>query len=188
MSTMFDIIGSVVALGIITLMITTMNIGLTKETYKTNNTMQLQFEAIQLARIIEFDIYKIGYRTGKQSIVNADSTNFKFKANLFDMEGITDVIEYKLTDPEIKVKVGPTYKRLIRKVNDDTLAINYNVLKLNFAYYTGRDSQLSVPVSGSWKDSIKSVKVYLTLESFDELDSTFIGAFYSKLIYPRNLQ
>jgi len=188
MSTMFDIIGSVVALGIITLMITTMNIGLTKETYKTNNTMQLQFEAIQLARIIEFDVYKVGYRSGKQKIINADSTSFKFRANLFDATGDTDVVEYKVMDPEEKPAKGPAYKRLIRKVNNDTLAINYNVLRFSLSYYTSRDSQLSVPVSGAWKDSIKSVKVYLTLESFDELDSTFIGAFYSKWIYPRNLQ
>lgn len=187
MSTMLDIIGSVAALGIIILMVTSMNVGLTKETYKTNNTMQLQFEAIQLARILEFDVYKVGYRAGSKKILSADSTNFKFKANLFDKANDTDVIEYKLMTPVIQVQTGPQYKQLVRMVNSDTLAINYNVSRFYFSYFTSRDSQLTTPITGAWKDSIKSIKIYLTLETFDSIDSTFVGALYSKWIYPRNL-
>ncbi|TAK63838.1 MAG: hypothetical protein EPO24_03790 [Bacteroidetes bacterium] len=187
MNVMFDLIGSVIVLGIVVLIVLTMNINLTSMSYQTNNTMQIQFQAIQLSRIMEFDMYKIGYRVVNKKILKADSSNFSFRANLFDTSSDTDVVEYKLVTPQEPATSGPTYKMLIRKVNSDTLAINNNVSRFYFSYYTSKDSLLTPPISGSWLDSIKSVKVYLALESFDSLDSTFIGALYSKWIYPRNL-
>ncbi len=187
MNVLLDIIGAVIILGLVILTVTTMNINLTKQSYKTNNTVQLQFEAIQLARIMEFDIYKTGYRVPKQKILVADTSNFKFRANLFDVAGDTNIVEYIVSKPLILPTRGPVYKQLTRKIGSDTLTINSNVARMYFQYYNSRDSALTCPVIGAKLDSIKSVKIYLTLETFDSLDSTFVGALYSKWIYPRNL-
>ncbi len=188
MNVMLDIIGSVLVIGILTLTIATMNAGLSTQTYKANNTMQLQFEAIQLARIMEFDVYKAGYKVSQSKrILTADSTSLKFLANLFDTEKDTNTVQYILSSTGEVYTKSPEYKKLVRKIGSDTLTINRNIRSLKFQYYTGSDVKLSTPVTGAWLDSIKSIKIDMTLESFNPLDSTFIAAVYSKWIYPRNL-
>jgi hypothetical protein len=71
--------------------------------------------------------------------------------------------------------------------------INYSVTRFRLQYYNGNDSLLALPITGARRDSIKSIRVLLTLETPEPFDTSRIGGYpyisaaYNKLVYPRNL-
>src|SRR5216684_4249537 len=97
MSVMMDIIGSAVIVGMLILTIMGININMSSETYKSLTEFNLQTQAIQLSRILEFDLYKVGYRVSKPGIIAiADTSDLKFYTNLFNVTGKRDSVEYNL--------------------------------------------------------------------------------------------
>ena len=69
MSVMLDVIGAALLVGMLMLTILNVNVNMTLETFKSASEFHTQTELIQLARIIEFDIYKMGYGVAKPSTV-----------------------------------------------------------------------------------------------------------------------
>jgi len=187
MSVMLDVIGAAVLVGMLMVTILNVNVNMTMETYKSASEFHTQTEMIQLARIMEFDIYKIGYAVSKPSIVAADTAYLKFRANLSDTPGSRDSVEYILGTP-VTTSVNPRDRHLLRVENISRVSISYSVTRFRLTYYNSRDSVLPTPISISDLDSIRAIKVYLTLESPEPFDSAYAGAYYEKMIYPRNLQ
>ncbi len=193
MSVMLDIIGSSVIIGLVIMTILGMNVNISDETYKGLTEFNLQTQSIQLSRIVEFDFYKIGYAVDKPGIIAiADSSHIKFYTNLFNIAGHKDSVEYNLYT-YVNGTSNPRDRMLYRYENTTKVFINYSVTRFKMSYYNMRDSLLAAPVTGSMRDSIHSIKVYLTLENPEPFDSTrsggprFIGTYYAKWIYPRNL-
>lgn len=193
MSVMMDIIGATVVVGMLILSIMGININMSSETYKSLTEFNIQTQAIQLSRILEFDLYKIGYKVKKPNIIAiADTSRLKFYTNLFNVAGARDSVEYSLST-FVNGTTNPRDRALYRYENSSQVFINYSVTRFKFSYYNSRDSLLAAPVSGGLRDSIKSVKIYLTLESPEPFDTSqaggprYIGTYYQKLIYPRNL-
>ncbi|MBI5476751.1 MAG: hypothetical protein HY964_08465 [Ignavibacteriales bacterium] len=193
MTVMLDMVLASVLVGIIILTVMNVNINLSDENYRGMVEFHTQTETMQLARIIEFDFFKAGYRqTSRPFISIAESSHIKFTANLKDVAGSTDVIEYGLGDLVLNSK-NPRDKMLFRIENISKVYINYSVTKFKLTYYNSRDSILLAPVTGALRDSIKSIKVQLMLESPEPFDTARAGgrqyshAMYSKLIFPRNL-
>jgi hypothetical protein len=162
---------------------------LTTENAKTTVEFHSQTEIIQLGRILEFDFNKIGYDiSGVRKIVTADSSRIKFRTNLWDVPGRRDSVEYIL-GALVAYSSNPRDRVLTRYENLTGVLINYSITRFRLSYYNSRDSLLATPVTGNNLDSIRSIKIYLTLESPTPLgdDSTFASGYYSKLVYPRNL-
>jgi len=187
MSVMLDVIGAALLVGMLMLTILNVNMNMTMETYKSASEFHTQTEMIQLARIMEFDIYKMGYAVTKPAIVSADTSHLKFRANLKDAAGARDSIEYILGTP-VTTSENPRDRHLLRIENVSQVSISYSVTRFVLTYYDREDSLIPTPVTGSMLDSIRAVKVYLALESPSPFDSSYAGAFYEKIIYPRNLQ
>ena len=187
MSVMLDVIGGALLVGMLMLTILNVNVNMTMETYKSASEFHTQTEMIQLARIMEFDIYKMGYGVSKPSIVAADTSHLKFRANLKDVAGGRDSVEYILGTP-VTTSANPSDRHLLRIENVSTVSISYSVTRFRLTYYDRRDSVIPAPVTGFKLDSIRAVKIYLALESPLPFDSSYSGAFYEKIIYPRNLQ
>lgn len=187
MAVMLDIIGAALLVGMLMLTILNVNINMTLETYKSASEFHTQSEMIQLARIMEFDIYKMGYGVTKPCVVAADTSHLKFRANLQDVPGARDSVEYILGTP-VTTSQNPRDKHLLRVENISHVSISYSVTRFRLTYYNARDSVMATPVTGAMLDSIRAVKVYLALESPQPFDSSYAGAFYEKIIYPRNLQ
>jgi hypothetical protein len=187
MSIMMDIIGAAVLVGMLMLTVMNININMNSETYRTASEFHTQTELIQLARIFEFDLYKIGYNVAKPAIVAADTSYLKFKTNLLNVAGARDSIEYILGTP-VTNSPNPNDNHLLRIENVSTVSISYSVTKFKLTYYNERDSILATPVSSTYLDSIRSIRVQLRLEGPQPIDGEYTGAFYEKLIYPRNLQ
>jgi len=187
MAVMLDIIGAAVLVGMLMVTILNVNINMTVETYKSASEFHTQTELIQLARIMEFDIYKMGYGVSSPSIVSADTSHLKFRANLQDVAGGRDSIEYILGTP-VTTSKNPKDRHLLRVENISKVSISYSVTRFRLSYYDREDSLIPTPVTGFMLDSIRAVKIYLALESPEPFDSSYAGAFYEKIIYPRNLQ
>ena len=193
MSVMLDIVGSAIIVGMLIMTMMGININMSDETYKSLTELNLHTQSIQLARIMEFDFYKIGYAVDKPGIISiADTARIKFYTNLLNVSGTKDSIEYSLGNT-VPSSHNPRDRALYRFENTTQVFINFSVTRFRLSYYNSRDSLLTAPVTGGWRDSIKSVKVFLTLESPEPFDvsryggSSYIGTYYSKWIYPRNL-
>ncbi len=188
MSIILDLIGAAVLVGMLMMTIMNVNINMSTETYKTTSEYHTQTESIQLARIMEFDMYKMGYGVTKPGVfIVAETSRVKFRTNLYNVSGANDMVEYLLGTP-VTTSTNPRDKHLLRDENSSRISISYSVTRFKLTYYNVRDSVMAAPVTGSLLDSIRSVRVYLTLESPEPFDSTYAGAYYEKLIYPRNLQ
>ena len=196
MTIMMDIIGAAILVGMLILTIMNVNINLGNENYRSICEFKTQTELIQLARIVEFDLYKAGYyvpTSMKPLIRIADTSKIKFATNLFNVPGAVDSVMYDLGGPVVN-STNPKDRILVRYENTTKVYINYSVVRFRLYYYNSKDSLLTAPVTGSWLDSIKSVKVSLSLESPEPFDTTrtgggypYVSATYQKLIYPRNL-
>lgn len=187
MGIMLDIIGAAVLVGTLLLTVMNVNINLNTETLRTATEFHTQTELIQLARVFEFDVYKAGYSIAKPAIIAADTSHFKFKTNLLNVAGGRDSIEYILGTP-VTTSPNPNDKHLLRIENVSTVSISYSVTQFKLTYYNTHDSAMTTPVTGALLDSIRSIRIALRLESPDLIDGSYMGAYYEKLIYPRNLQ
>jgi hypothetical protein len=187
MSVMLDIVGAAVLVGMLMLTVMNININMNAETYRTATEFHTQTEMIQLARIFEFDVYKAGYGVAKPAIIAADSSHLKFRTNLLNVAGARDSVEYILGTP-VTTSPNPNDKHLLRIENVSTVSISYSVTRFKLMYYNGRDSVMATPVTGALLDSIRSIRIFLSLESPSLIDGSYAGANYEKLIYPRNLQ
>lgn len=187
MSVMLDMIGATMFVGMLLMTIMNININLNTETFKSTSEFHTQTELIQLSRIMEFDLYKAGYFVPKPAIAAAESSYFKFKTNLYNIPGRVDSVEYIL-GTAVTTSTNPRDKHLLRVENNSRVSISYSVTRFYLKYYNSRDSLLAAPVTGTWRDSIRSVRIYLNLESPEPFDASYAGALYEKLIFPRNLQ
>lgn len=210
MSVILDIIGATLLVGMLMLSIMNINVNIIDETTKTSSALHIQNEGLQVARILEFDFYKMGYRAPKapatHKVTIADTSNIQFQAALFDSAmadtGRVYTVQYLYIPPTPPVthKDSSThrYGTLKRIVNGDTVVIDQNVTKFFLAYYDSLDNPMAIPITGTKLDTIRSVKVQLRFEAFVPFDtsstrfrragdSTYTGAYYQKWIYPRNL-
>ncbi len=197
MTIMLDIIGSAILVGMLIVSIMHINITMSDENYKGITELHTQTEAIQLARILEFDLYKAGYNVARNDATTgeviqiADSSHIKFYSDIRDI-GSPIPVEYSLGNINSE-SANPRDKVLYRSENTSIVYINYSVTKFKLTYYDRRDSLLAAPVTGALRDSIKSIKLELALESPSPLDTSrsgglqYAGASYTKLVFPRNL-
>jgi len=198
MSVMLDIVISMVIFSMLTITMINVNINLSDGNYKSFTDFKTQTELIQLGRILEFDLYKAGYtiptvdsRTGEK-IAIADTSSLKFYTNLFNGAGEKDSVEYDLGG-SVGASTNPRDRLLVRYENLTKVYINYSVTRFKLTYYNTKDSLMATPVTGAFRDSIRSIRVLLTLESPEPFDTTrsggnpYITTTYTKLIYPRNL-
>lgn len=185
MNIMLDIIGSTVIAGMIIAMVFTVNGNVGMQTYIGGGMFHVQTEAMQLARIMEFEVYKAGYRTPSPKILIADSSRFKFRGDI-DNDGTIDVVEFTLGEL-VATTQNPTDHKLTYTFNGQQMFISYSATMFQLTYYNRRDSLLVTPVTGAQVDSIRAIKIRLNLQTPQMMNNAYIEAYYEKLIYPRNL-
>ena len=194
MAIMLDLIGSSVLVGMLVMTIMGVNINMNTETQKSMSEFHTQTEVIQLGRIFESDFYKIGYDitlgAGQHKIEIAETSRIKMRMNIWNIAGKKDSVEYQL-GTLVSNSTNPRDKTLSRWENTGLVLINYSITRFKLTYYNANDQAMTMPISGIRLDSIKSVRIYLTLESpepiGDDANTSYAGGYYEKLIYPRNL-
>ena len=139
MQVLLDVIGASLLVGILLLTAISINSNLTMSTWKTSTTYNIESQGIQLARIIEYDLYKLGYAVASSKILLADSVRLKFRANLLDKANKIDTVEYVLGSA-VAGSSNPKDNQLSRTVNGSPLFISYNVIRMitHAAYQTSQ--------------------------------------------------
>ncbi|HTK82275.1 MAG TPA: hypothetical protein VL633_08295 [Bacteroidota bacterium] len=191
MQVLLDLVGSTILVGTLILSIMGVNVNMTTETFKSTTEFHIQTEVIQLSRIMEFDLAKMGYDvTSGRKIITADSSRLKFKANLWNVPGAMDSVEYILGGL-VGISTNPRDRVLTRYENTSGVLINYSITTFRLSYYKADGTQLTTPVTGARLDSIDAVRILMTIESPEPLGtdatSQYASGYYEKLIYPRNL-
>lgn len=184
MGFMIDLIGSLALIGVLILTVAMVNVNLNQAVYDSTFELTAQQNLIELAGTLEYDFLKIGYRAPKPAITYADSTSVTFKADIENV-GAVDSIRYFLgspTDPGVALTPNPRDRVLYRLNGDEPQrGTSLGVVRFHLSYY---DSAGAVT---STLSQIKSIKVQLSVESPYPVDTTYAGAYWEKLIYPRNL-
>lgn len=179
-----DLIGSLALIGILILTVATVNVNLNQAVYESTFELNAQLNLIELARTCEYDFLKIGYHAPKPAIISADSTSITFKADLQNF-GLVDSVRYFVglpTDPGVAGTPNPRDRVLYRLTNNEPQrGTSLGVVRFHLTYYDWAGMVTLTP------SMIKSIKVQLMVESPYPVDSTYAGAYWEKLIYPRNL-
>jgi hypothetical protein len=202
MPTMIDIIGATILAGMVMLIIVGVTANLNQTLYMSTFSLNVQTSAIALARIIEHDFYKMGYDISKSSpvILQADSNCIRFWMGRIQISGATDTTRVTYysgatTDPIVSTTRNPRDRMFYRVEEGSTISANVGVTRFSLAYFDSAGIQLSatnLPLSERLR--IKAIRVKIFIESpepvgrySDPADTTYMGVYWEKLIYPRNL-
>lgn len=189
MAVLIDVIGSMIFAGLIILAINTGTADLNEATYEHTYSLNVQTNSVSLARMIEYDFVKIGYRTPSPAIVSMDSTGIRFQSDLLN-NGEVVTVQYSVgspTDSNVTSTENPRDFLLFRTLTDvtgtNTLRLSSGLVDFKLTYY---DSLGAITATTS---AVKSIRVQMKLESIEpvDTDSLYPGVFWEKTIYPRNL-
>ncbi len=184
-----DLIGSYIIAGTIILMIGRLNVYIldTSNDYLSTNTEQLRLSTS--ADIIDYDFYKIGYRITGDKIVMADSNKIKFYTDI-DNNGIADTLYYYTGDTsELSSTKNPNDKLLYRILNNETAVSGNPVIDFKLTYYDSLTTQLSYSslVNQSTRNNIRTIGVYLKIESAEPINDVYKAEEWKIEMTPRNL-
>jgi hypothetical protein len=192
MSSMLDIVGSVVLFGILLVTIGRVQVNLNSTVYENAFSNQVQTNTVEFARQIEFDFTKIGYgvSTGNK-LSYADTATIAFRSDLKNT-GIVDSIRYWTGDPtQAASTMNPLDFPIFRRDSDGILTQVWGTTRFHLQYYDSLHTRISVPITHP--DSlrkVRSIEVTFSIEGREPgsaVDTIYYAVAWQKLIYPRNL-
>ena len=190
MAVLFDIAVSTFIAGLIILTIVALNGAISDAGFEATTSVAVQQDISDLAGIIEYDFYKIGYSADPTSsdpaFLYADSTEVRFRSDI-DRDSTADVIAYSLEDRDAKI---PTYKQLFRKVNSNSPELIGNgIVDFRLQYFNALGKPLTgfSPTDSTTLDSIRSVRIQVKLQSIILPDTIYGATYWEKYISPKNL-
>lgn len=188
MVVMLDILGSMIIGGMVLLAVITLNTDMTDSSERMTHDLVVQENMMELAREVEYDFYKIGYRDSTGSpITAADSTSITFRGDIDD-DGSLDSVRYYLGPVgELSSTPNPNDRMLYRVFNAETpRSSNMGVVGCRFTYYDASDSVTTVLAN------IRGIRIALDVESpypySDTTFATYAGQHWRAFIVPMNIQ
>lgn len=190
MGSQIDYIGSLVVNGLVILLVVTLNGNVATTSFQRTRDLTTQQSATTMMEILEYDLYKAGYRAGGAPFLRAESTAIQFTADLDD-NGIVDTISYRLGAPSENGLTPNLRDRPLRRRVNSTLPydIAQGLVEFSFTYFdTGGHrmvyDSLKMP---SYRALIRLLEVSFRVEPTDPMDTTYIPVQVRKLIRPRNI-
>ncbi|NUN09972.1 MAG: hypothetical protein HUU54_12445 [Ignavibacteriaceae bacterium] len=187
MNTIIDLIGSMFIETTIILIITNLNIQMmiaTQEQIKSNGS---QYLALGMTSTMEFDLYKVGYRvSGTEKITTADSTSFKFYADI-DNNSSVDSVYYYLSSRPFNTSTGEY--ALYRKVNTENPMIISYTKEFKFTYFDSLGTKLTYTslAAPAKRNEIATINVTSITRSEAGLGSDYQSTEWTKKFRPKNL-
>jgi hypothetical protein len=181
----------VVLFGILVVTIGRVQTNLNTAMYANSFTQITQHNAVELARQIEKDITKIGFKVATNRITIADSTHIKFKADYLN-NGTVDNIEYWVGDTsDASTTPNPLDFPLYRKDGNGTIEQLWGLTYFNIRYYNMAYAKLPTPVVADSLSKIYAIWLTFIIEGREPagsaIDTTYYSITWQKLIYPRNM-
>lgn len=184
MAVIIEVVASAVIFGILMLAILTIVGNLNMVSSERTFTLNMETNIVTLARLLEHDFVKIGYKCVKPAITLAESTRIIFKSDL-ENNGVVRTVQYYLGDPNDSIAIktkNPRDRILFRNISGKGLfPINVGITKFNLAYFD------SSGASTTDVSKIKSIQIKVNIENPVPYDTIYVGSYWEKTIYPRNL-
>jgi hypothetical protein len=192
-SAMLDFVGSSIIFAVLILTVARVQVNLNSTMYHNTINYATQDYTLSLSKQIEFDFHKIGYRVDSAKVSTATGSEITFRYYIRnDTANTLRVITYKVDETEVDtLSSNPRAFPLRRIENGDTIVQHLGLTQFLIRYYDPNLVELTPPVTGSYLDSIRAIKVFFRLESLEPVimpDATrFISVIWEKLMYPRNM-
>lgn len=141
---------------------------------------ELVMETLTTQEILEYHLKKIGFRVGNNPIIEADSSKIKFRSDE-DNDGFLDILEIKLDEPAENSENPNDYKLILTRNDVQEIIASKGVTKLKLEFFD---------VNGKLTNEkmfIKSIKVYLRMESDYKSGNQYLFYELSFIVKPRNL-
>jgi hypothetical protein len=188
---MLDIVGSVVLFGILMLTIGRVQTNLNTAMYASSFTQITQHNAVDLARQLEADVTKIGFKAETEKIKVADSTHLKFRADFLN-NGTVSEIEYWVGDTtDAHATPNPLDFPLYRKDQNGTIEQLWGMTYFHIQYFNIGYTELATPVPSDSLPKIYAIWLKFIIEGREPagsaIDTTYYSITWQKLIYPRNM-
>ncbi|MEJ2193738.1 MAG: hypothetical protein P8X73_02625 [Ignavibacteriaceae bacterium] len=190
MAYFLDIVGSMVIGSVVVLILLVLNLNIISSSSENLNTNIAQRDLTTAVWVMEYDLYKIGYRTTGSKIATADSNEIKFYTDL-DNDGNQDSIHYYLGNvSEYSSTSNPLDRPLYRKENNESISTAFPVVNFNLTYHDsiGNRINYSSLTSQSGRDIVKTITVKLAIESGEPIEGNYQISEWAKKITPKNLR
>ncbi len=155
-----------------------------------NNANIAQLNIKEISEVLDFDLYKIGYRVSSSKILLADSTRLTFLSDI-DNNGKIDTIKYELGSPsELPSTPNPNDRILYRILNNEPKkGSNLGVVDFKLVYFDSTKNILNYSLLSSQnnRDKIKAISYYIRVESVYPVEGYYPGAEIKRVIRPKNL-
>lgn len=170
-------------------MINKLNTDISVSSYEMQSHQISQTNAIETVKILEFDLYKIGYKVTGEKIKIADSTTITYFTDI-DNNDVIDSLKYYIgNESELPSTLNPNDKPFYRKRNNNQAEIIGTVTTFNFEYFDSTGTQLSYNnlLNASEREKIRSIRALIGFEANDPYNSVYQGVDFLRIIRPKNL-
>jgi type II secretory pathway component PulJ len=190
MSSLLDIITATFIGAIVILMIIGIVFYIQNSSQEVNNANIAQMNLKEIAELLDYDLYKIGFRVPGNKIILADSTRLTFLSDI-DNNGKIDTIRYFVGSPsDLSSTPNPNDRILYRLVNNEPQrGSNLGVVDFKFTYYDSTNTKINYSslVTQTQRDRIKAIEYYVKVESLYPIEGYYPGAEIKKVVRPKNL-
>lgn len=195
LSTIMDIIGSMIIGGILMLITWRLSDAATEKTYNNSGELSLQQNLATVSQILENDFRKIGYCADwnkfpdpTKSIVIADTSKITFLADL-DSDTNMDSVQYYLGPAsELSETPNPRDRLLYRVINSEIpKSANLGVTQFKLVYFDALGDTIYPPITTP--SIITSIEINVSVESVAAYDEKYSSAFWRQIrLVARNLR
>jgi len=187
---LLDILGSVIAGGLVLITLVQFNSTTSEMRNEFQSTHTIQSSAKCFSEVIDFDFYKAGFRVPHPDIFLAASDNtIKFLADLFN-DGSIDTVEYYLGNTsKFYSTENPNIRPVFRKINSGSASAIGLVKDFKITCNDSARAPISNPLLETFngRRMIKSISFNIIFESQLKNNETYQAAQWKKSIYPKNL-
>jgi hypothetical protein len=187
-STILDIIGSVIAGGVLMIILLNTNTNAVQNTYTYGGDIGVQGLLTVLANVLDSDFRKIGYSSNGSIVVNssnviisADTSSIKFLSDI-NNHGQVDTVYYYLGPTSELSNTSNPIDRFLYRIAPDTGLTNVthkypDVVIFRFAYYDSSGNSISCPVASPSK--ISKINISLELQSPQAYNGVYVTTYWN---------
>lgn len=190
MSSLIDIITATFIGAIVILMIIGINFYIQNSASEVNNANIAQMNLREVAELLDYDLYKIGFRVPTSKIILADSTRITFRTDI-NNDGTIDTVRYYTGNPSALTSTrNPNDRILYRLINSEPeRGANLGVVSFRLTYFDSTNTVINYLTlqNQTGRDRIKTIEYYVRVESLFPVEGYYQGAEIKKVIRPRNL-
>ncbi len=199
-STILDILGSILIGGMLLLILFRLNDAAVSNSFQYNGELIIQKNLVEVVKLLEFDLRKIGYSANWTSIPNPASsilavdtskitylTDLPTSANPYG-DGIVDTLSYFLGPAsDLASTPNPNDRILYRQVNSEPLfGSNLGVTQFEFTFFDVFGNKLDFPILVPGE--IQSMQIDISVEDVAAYDEQYRRVFWRQIrLAARNL-